>query len=737
MQRIAKQFSIAVVTALCATAAWGATIPAGYISWDVIFPGNAGEFDIVNQTGPNSSTFPDTTFPITNTLNFSNFSLIVFFNNSTSETFGSSYFVLAGDGESFNGSAIPIGGTNPIPINATLTGTFSPTSITLNSGGGPVSILSSFTTSFSDSPTLVDGDFGIINATTGTSSVPEPGTGILLAVAMGCLMTTRRVKAMGKLKTIFKINERAMRKSLVLISCLAVSQAAFAQVKENAFTTPSNGVAGVDNVNISGTGFPTGTITPANVTVAIAGTCGGATVAMTTANSVRTIIGSSRRVNFSLPNGLTAGAYFVTVADSAAGDANFTTNTGSCSEVQVITSNPSLNACLAASSLGVLLPASGGGGNVTAYVPKGYWSGATTGIFVQNIEGTIGPAATIATPHVANSCSSNPATGETVCVGNNTDVYLITGTTLNTTLSSSSNTVASFSGGSCNNCGVAVNALNNTAVINMGITGGSSNSGVQVLNLNNNTFSTAFPMHDEVSENISVDPTRSFILSASEAAANYPLLQIQSDGSLKEFDSAVSTGFSFTDSSAEDCSTGIALAPGEGTAKVFLEDLTQAVLTSGSPAGTYTAPHFTFTAVTSYSVSAGYSGSAVAQGSGHLAVVTGEFGGNAFTVLQLPSSSGSGTPSVVDYATALVPSSTACGGPFRAGFDPHTITAYTSPNNGKSYAVFAGYVSGVPACLAVVDMAAVLGATRGGSGLSPHDVSAANLPASAVTFLGL
>jgi hypothetical protein len=314
-------------------------------------------------------------------------------------------------------------------------------------------------------------------------------------------------------------------------------------------------------------------------------------------------------------------------------------------------------------------------------------------------------------------------------------VYLITGTTLNTTLSSSSNTTASFSGGTCFNCGVAIDALDNTAVINMGVTGGNSNTGVQILNLSNNTFQSPFPMNDEVSENISVDPTRSLILSADEDG-NYVLLQIQSNGSLKEFDSTASTSGT-SDSSAEDCSTGIAITPNEFSNSVFLEDLTQIVFTSGTPAGTYTAPNTLFTLVTSYGFSAGLSGSAVAQGSGHLAVVTGEFGGNTFSVLQLPANSGSGTPTVVDYAVAAIPSSTACGGTFSAGFDPHTVTAYTSPNNSKSYAVFAGYVGGVPACLAVVDMAAVLAAPRGGTGFQPHDVSPANLPPSAVTFFAL
>ncbi|MGH9663852.1 MAG: hypothetical protein ACRD9L_05475, partial [Bryobacteraceae bacterium] len=119
-----------VALTILAVSASADTLPAGFVSWDVNFPGNAGQFDIINQTGPNSSVLPDTTFPISTTVSLSSLSLLVDFSNGTSHTFGSSYFVLSADGISFDGSPIPIGGTNPTPTDATLTGTFSPLSIT-------------------------------------------------------------------------------------------------------------------------------------------------------------------------------------------------------------------------------------------------------------------------------------------------------------------------------------------------------------------------------------------------------------------------------------------------------------------------------------------------------------------------------------------------------------------------------------------------------------------------------
>ena len=192
--------------AVCATAGFGELIPVGYVSWDVAFPGNAGEFDIINQTGPNSSVFPNTTFPITTTLSLSSLLLVVHFDDGATTVDGSSYFTLSGDGESFNGTAIPIGGTNPLPTSATLTGDFSPTTVTVNPDR-TVTILPTFSTTLVDSPNLVDGDLGIIYATTATSAVPEPGLRILLTIALGSLMIARGGQAMRKQKRDSKSRE--------------------------------------------------------------------------------------------------------------------------------------------------------------------------------------------------------------------------------------------------------------------------------------------------------------------------------------------------------------------------------------------------------------------------------------------------------------------------------------------------------------------------------------------------
>ena len=148
---------------------------------------------------------------------------------------------------------------------------------------------------------------------------------------------------------------------------------------------------------------------------------------------------------------------------------------------------------------------------------------------------------------------------------------------------------ASFSGGSCTNCGVAVNALTNTAAIAGGLSGSPSGDGIQILNLNTNTFQTPFGTNQEVSEDISIDPGRNLILSPNEGN-NYVLLSLNSStGAITgELDRSITTGGE-PDSAAEDCSTGVALSSVEFTNNVYLADLSQATLTPGSP-GTHL-PH--------------------------------------------------------------------------------------------------------------------------------------------------
>jgi hypothetical protein len=142
--------------------------------------------------------------------------------------------------------------------------------------------------------------------------------------------------------------------------------------------------------------------------------------------------------------------------------------------------------CQPSSSLTVLVK----GTNVTAYVPKGSWSGGAVGVGVLNVEGSSITNTLVPTPNVVNSCASNAVTGKTVCTANNNEVYLLTGTTIGLPpLKSAGTGTISFSGGSCTNCGVAMDAVHNKALIGLSIGGV---GGFQFLNLATSVFETAF-----------------------------------------------------------------------------------------------------------------------------------------------------------------------------------------------------------------------------------------------------
>jgi hypothetical protein len=369
-----------------------------------------------------------------------------------------------------------------------------------------------------------------------------------------------------------------------------------------------------------------------------------------------------------------------------------------------VTVSPQLASCVATSSLSVQLQ----GTNVNSYVPNGNWEIGTKNVQFVPIEGTAS-LATIATPNVVNSCASNWLTGQTVCTANNTDVYLITGSSLDTTLTSGSNNITTFSGGTCENCGVAINPTTNQAVIALGLSaaGSTATAGIQLLDLNNNTFASPIPTSGVgISEDVVVDPMRNLVLSPSENGV-YEVFRLGSHPGV--FDNTPATLSSkFLDSAAEDCTTGIALSSEEDSAAIFIADLTQASFDSNTlPVPTWVAPEQNQIFPEFGALGAGTSGIAVAPGS-HLGIVTGEFGGNAFGVFQLPSTSGNGTPAILDYVVASIPTDPN-GNQWNSGNDPHPLTAYVSPNDGKAYGLTAGFP---PRFLAIVDLQGVLRAPR-------------------------
>ena len=391
--------------------------------------------------------------------------------------------------------------------------------------------------------------------------------------------------------------------------------------------------------------------------------------------------------------------------------------------------------CQPSSSLSVLVS----GSNVVAYVPKGNWSiTLNTGVAAVNVEGSSITNTLIPTTSVVNSCASNPITGQTVCTANNTDVYVIKGTALDPAVATNPLTSAGsgqifFSGGTCTNCGVAMDATHNKAVIGLSLAG---LGGFQFLNLGPSpVFEAPFASQSptgflaNISEDPLIDPIRNLLLSASENN-NYEIINVATSTSPQFFEHPVST-VGLLDSSGEDCSTGIVLAPAEFSfpSNIFIADISNpafAPFTPGAP-GTWTAPSQIQVLSESF-LNEGSSGLAVAQGT-HTGIVTGEFGGDAITAILLPAISGGGlTPAINDWITCNI------GNGFNNGFDPHTVTAYRSPATGHAIAVLAN--AGATQ-LAVVDLTNMLDNTIVPRTLAGHGCAVGPLPPSVVRFISL
>src|SRR5271166_3289522 len=146
MRKTLGQLVMLLTILMFSLAVMASPVPLGYISYNLTDPGFA-QFFVLNQTGPNSSPFPDPTWPISTSINLSSLSL-------------------------------------------TLTGMLSPTTFTLNDGS-TFNALPTFSATITDSIGLQDGDFAIIYANPVSSTTPEPatlfmvGTGLLGVLGFG------------------------------------------------------------------------------------------------------------------------------------------------------------------------------------------------------------------------------------------------------------------------------------------------------------------------------------------------------------------------------------------------------------------------------------------------------------------------------------------------------------------------------------------------------------------------
>src|SRR5205814_2346268 len=77
------------------------------------------------------------------------------------------------------------------------------------------------------------------------------------------------------------------------------------------------GQPGVTTINITGSNFPSGTISPADTNLTLELAAGGTTPVVTKASSVTIIVGSTRRVTFTIPSSISVSlptAYLVSVS---------------------------------------------------------------------------------------------------------------------------------------------------------------------------------------------------------------------------------------------------------------------------------------------------------------------------------------------------------------------------------------------------------------------------------------
>ncbi len=388
-----------------------------------------------------------------------------------------------------------------------------------------------------------------------------------------------------------------------------------------------------------------------------------------------------------------AGTWSWTV--SYTGDGNNGSASSTCGTETVSVTNIPVGSCEGTGSISVL----GSGKNVTSYVPKGSWSGGATGIDVVNVEGSSITDTQIPTgSDVINSCASNSATGQTVCTANNSDVYILKGTGLDPTVATNP-----LTDGGTGEIGFSGEAQPRPVWLWMPpttrhywasatVAWADSNS----LNLKTDTFEAPFASKGPggaISEDPLLDPVHHIIGSASEEN-NFEIINTTKTTSPQFYEQDLSTAVTAggLDSTSEDCSTGILLAPSEGDTPsgVEIADIQnagtapEAVFTPGSP-GSWTAPE-QFQTLTGSDLSAGASGSAVAQGT-HTGVVSGEFGGDELTALALPTTSGSGAiPAISSWVSCAVGTDPS-GSTFSMGLDPHTLAAYQSPTGGDAIAL--------------------------------------------------
>jgi hypothetical protein len=180
---MSSRFPLAVIIGcllwlLTGSAARADDLPVGILSFDQFSKGYA--VDLINLTQPGGGS------SVVTFLDFSPFTLTLNFSDGSSSTVAFSVSDSLGDL-----------GTDPIfssgqVISATLTGTFSPTTVVLADGSAVVVDPNSVTLLSDPAGPLAAGDSAVINVSTQSQAVPEPGTALLLALGLLLLVFRSR-----------------------------------------------------------------------------------------------------------------------------------------------------------------------------------------------------------------------------------------------------------------------------------------------------------------------------------------------------------------------------------------------------------------------------------------------------------------------------------------------------------------------------------------------------------------
>jgi hypothetical protein len=412
---------------------------------------------------------------------------------------------------------------------------------------------------------------------------------------------------------------------------------------------------------------------------------------------------------------------------------------GYASAVPIITTSTTANAP------GVLI----NGTTVSLYIPYSSDDSLRFRSALKVIEPASGaPKTAVLKTGYVNSCAADPSTGIAVCSGDFGASYSISGPNhVVTGFKSGVTKRIHFTGGDCANCGVAIDddlASVPTAII-------STSQGYLPVGLSPFKLGSFISTKDDViSGEFGYDPVNHRILSPNYQIQNIknfqsknPDYQILDVAAGTAFDLSDKTSFfndngtcitksgttqrdALPDSGAYDINTQIAYGTfrspadcvGANTVEdIALLDLSQA--TFDTVAGTWSDSGKQIQTLTEMTnLTNGITGIAIVPGQS-LAIVADRRerfgGGNGFGALSLPSTSGSGTPTLNDWVQANMPNDP-LKHPWLMSNMPNGLTAYVSPNNAKGYGVI---INRTLTFAAVIDIAGLLAATRS----SAHTIS--------------